>query len=193
MMPSLGAENTFLTNEGATTGTTSNSFKIALFAEGDGTGAGILPLITNSMMLFSRAEAALTLGTGENAEELMKEAVIAHFDVINSVSPAFPISSQTTSGFTERLSTQFQSLDGEGKLRLVMMQKWISLYGNGVEAYNDFRRTGYPELQELISPLDVFPERFYYSETELTSNSSVIDVREQLQRDQQIIPVFWRK
>ncbi|MCE7054650.1 SusD/RagB family nutrient-binding outer membrane lipoprotein [Algoriphagus sp. AGSA1] len=193
MMPSLGAENTFLTNEGATTGTTSNSFKIALFAEGDGTGAGILPLITNSMMLFSRAEAALTLGTGENAEELMREAVIAHFNVINSVSPAFPISSQTTDGFTERLGAQFQSLDEEGKLRLVMMQKWISLYGNGVEAYNDLRRTGYPELQELISPLDVFPGRFYYSETELTSNISVIDIREQLQRDQQIVPVFWRR
>lgn len=193
MMPSLGEDNIYLNNQGATTGTTSNSFKIALFAEGDGTGAGILPLLTNSMMLFSRAEAALTLDTGEDAEALLVEAVIAHFDVVNSVSPGFPISEETKTGFTDRLAAQYKSLDEEGKLALVMMQKWISLYGNGVEAYNDYRRTGYPELEDLISPLDVFPERFYYSETELTSNTTVINTRDQLQRDQQIVPVFWRK
>ena len=193
MMPSLDSENIFLNNEGATTGTTSNSFKIALFAEGDGTGAGILPLVTNSMILFSRAEAALTLGTGEDAEELLKEAVIAHFDAVNSIAGGFPISQSTKIGFTDRLAAQFRTLDSEGKLSLLMMQKWISLYGNGVEAYNDFRRTGYPELEDLISPLDVFPERFYYSETELTSNTTIIATRDQLQRDQQITPVFWRK
>lgn len=193
MIPSIDSSGEYLNNVGAVTGTTANSFKIALFANGDGTGAGIQPLVTNFMMLFARAEAALTLNTGEDAEALLKQAVSAQLDLINTLSPAFPISAATKLGFIERLGEQYATADAEGKLALVMMQKWIALYGNGVEAYNDYRRTGLPLLEDLVSPLDVFPERFYYSETELTSNTSVIDTREQLQRDQQIVPVFWRK
>src|SRR5690606_7887339 len=111
----------------------------------------------------------------------------------NTLSPAFPISASTKVGFIDRLAQQFAAADDQGKLELVMMQKWIALYGNGVEAYNDYRRTGLPALEGLVSALDVFPERFYYSETELTSNTTVIDNRELIQRNQQIVPVFWRK
>lgn len=193
MIPSIGSTGVYLNNTGAVTGTTANSFKIALFANGDGTGAGIQPLVTNFMMLFSRAEAALTLNTGEDAGLLLAQAVSAQFDLINALSPAFPISAATKAGFIDRLAGEYTAADDRGKLELVMMQKWIALYGNGVESYNDFRRTGLPELEDLVSPLDVFPERFFYSETELTSNTTVIDTREQLQRDQQIVPVFWRK
>lgn len=193
MIPSLGNDGVYLNNNGATTGTTSNSFKIALFANGDGSGAGIQPLVTNFMMLFSRAEAALTLGTGEDALELLKSAVAAQFDVINTLSPAYPISDATKTGFINRLAQQYEATDEQGKLELLMMQKWIALYGNGVESYNDYRRTGLPALEDLVSALDVFPERFYYPETELTSNTTVIDNRELLQRNQQIVPVFWRK
>ena len=193
MIPSIGSSGVYLNNTGAVTGTSGNSFKIALFANGDGNGAGVQPLVTNFMMLFSRAEAALTLNTGEDGLELLKSAVSAQFDVINTLSPAFPISASTKVGFIDRLAQQFAAADDQGKLELVMMQKWIALYGNGVESYNDYRRTGLPALDDLVSALDVFPERFYYSETELTSNTTVIDNRELLQRNQQIVPVFWRK
>jgi hypothetical protein len=193
VIPSIASTGVYLNNNGAVTGTTSNSFKIATFANGDGNGAGIQPLVTNFMMLFSRAEAALTLNTGEDAGTLLSEAVSAQFDLINTLSPAFPISAAAKQGFIDRLEEQYAAADANGKLSLVMMQKWIALYGNGVEAYNDYRRTGLPELEDLVSPLDVFPERLFYSETELTSNTTVIEIREQLQRDQQITPVFWRK
>lgn len=193
-IPSLANKpNVFLNNTGATTGTTNNSFKIVLFANGDGTGAGIQPFLTHSMMKFYRAEAALTLNTGENAGQLMVEAVRANMQVINNLSPAFQMSAATINGFTDRLLAQFNAASPEGKLELLMMQKWIAMYGNGVESYNDYRRTGLPVLEDLIAPLDVFPERFFFSETELTSNETVIPIREQLQRNQQIVPVFWRK
>ena len=32
------------------------------------------------------------------------------------------------------------------KMQVIMTQKWIQSFGNGVEAYNDYRRTGYPIL-----------------------------------------------
>lgn len=193
LIPSLSSSNVYLNNVGATAGTTNNSFKLVLFANGDGTGAGIQPLLTNAMMKFYRAEAALTLGTGEDAGQLMVEAVTANMQVINSLSPAFQMSAATINGFTARLLEQYNAADAQGKLALLMMQKWIAMYGNGVESYNDYRRTGLPVLEDLIAPLDVFPERFYFAETELTSNESVIEGRDQLQRNQQIVPVFWRK
>ncbi|PRY88445.1 SusD/RagB family nutrient-binding outer membrane lipoprotein [Mongoliibacter ruber] len=192
-IPSLPASNMFLTNEGAVFGTTANSFKVVLFAQGDGTGAGIQPLLTHSMVKFYRAEAALTLGTGEDASMLLKEAVMAQMQEINRVSPAFPLTSDVIEAFTDNLVMQFLNTDPAGQLELVMMQKWIAMYGNGVESYNDYRRTGLPQLEDLLAPLDVFPERFFYSENELNTNEKVVQIREELQRNQQITPVFWKK
>ncbi|MCH7402308.1 SusD/RagB family nutrient-binding outer membrane lipoprotein [Belliella kenyensis] len=193
MIPSLPNNDGLLNNIGATTGSTANSFRLVLFANGDGTGAGIQPLLTNVMMKFYRAEAALTLNTGEDAGALLTQAVAANMQAISALSPAFPISSSTINAFNTRLLAQYQAATSEQRLELVMMQKWIAMYGNGIESYNDYRRTGLPALVELISPLDDFPERFFFSETELTSNETVVEIREQLQRNQQITPVFWRR
>ncbi len=194
MIPSLTDGNIYLNNAGATTGTTNNSFKIALFTNGDGTGAGVLPLITNFMVKFIRAEAALTLHTGEDAKQLLLDGVTAHLNLVSTVAannsgPA--LSSATIEGFVARIGTQYDEADDQGKLALVMMQKWIAQYGNGVESYNDYRRTGLPVLEELLAPLDEYPMRFFYSETELTSNETVIGDRDALQRAQQFTPVFW--
>jgi len=194
MIPSLTAANVYLNNEGAVTGTTNNSFKVALSTNGDGTGAGVLPLITNFMLKFIRCEAALTLGTGEDARQLLLDGVRAHLDLVNTVSAANggrTIPAEQISRFVARIGTQYDALNDDGRLALLMMQKWIAQFGNGVETYNDYRRTGLPVLEDLLAPLDEFPMRFYYSETELTSNETVIADRDRIQRAQQFTPVFW--
>lgn len=193
-IPSRPASAVYLNNIGAVTGTTNNSFKIALFTNGDGTGAGILPLVTNFMTKFTLAEAALTLGTAGDARALFLDGVTAHLTLVNSVSSSNggqTIPTADITGFVNRLSGQFDAADASGKLQLLMMQKWIALYGNGVEAYNDYRRTGLPVLEDLLAPLDEYPMRFFYSETEMTSNETVIADRETIQRAQQFTPVFW--
>src|SRR5690606_21842283 len=131
LIPSLTSDHIYLNNIGATAGTTSNSFKVALFANGDGTGAGIFPLLTHSMVSFMRAEAALTLGTGEDAHALLKEAVAAQLKVVNSLSPSFALSDAAIAGFVERVGDKFLAADDAAKMELLMMQKWIALYGNG--------------------------------------------------------------
>ncbi|MBK1441711.1 SusD/RagB family nutrient-binding outer membrane lipoprotein [Parapedobacter sp. ISTM3] len=193
-IPSLTEQHVYLNNDGAVSGTTNNSFKVALFTNGDGNGAGILPLITNFMVKFIRAEAALTLNTGEDAKQLLKDGVEAHLTLVNAVSASNggqTIPPANINGFVYRIGEQFDAADAAGKMELLMMQKWIALYGNGVEAYNDYRRTGLPELADLLAPLDEYPMRFYYSETELTSNETVIAIRDEFQRKQQFTPVFW--
>ena len=192
----LTAANVYLNNTGAVSTSTSNSFKIPLSTSGDGTGAGILPLITNAMIKFIRAEAALTMGTGEDAAQLLSDAVTAHLNSVSTLAgknKGTTLPAATITGFASKIKTQFAAANDAGKMQLLMTQKWIALFGNGVESYNDFRRTGLPRLGDLVSPLDVFPMRFYYSETELTSNETLINDRETIQRAQQTTPVFWDK
>ncbi len=44
------------------------------------------------------------------------------------------------------------SFDGstEAKLEKIMIQKWIALYPNGQEAWTEWRRTGYPDLNPVV-------------------------------------------
>jgi hypothetical protein len=194
VITTLMTDNTLLNNEGAAEGATGNSFFPPLFANGDGTGAGVQPLITYSMINFIRAETALMLHTGDDAKVFLLKGVEAQLMSINSLAianQAQAIPQATISTFLARLSEEFDTASEQGKMELLMMQKWIAQYGNGVESYTDYRRTGLPALVGLVSPLDSFPLRFFYSETEMTSNESVLDNRETIQRNQQITPVFW--
>ncbi len=58
----------------------------------------------------------------------------------------------------------------------VATQKWIALFGDGCEAFTEFRRTGYPD--EIVEvPLSVFPgqgvpKRFAYPTSEVSNNEN---------------------
>src|SRR5688500_12134158 len=77
----LTAANIYLANTGAT-GT--NKTVTVL----DGSGAGLMPMITFAMMNFTRAEAALTLNTGENARQLFIDAITANLNSISAFAAA---------------------------------------------------------------------------------------------------------
>jgi len=185
----LTLANLYLTNTGAT-----GSPKVV--AVTDGTGAGLMPLITNAMVKFIRAEAALTLGTGDDARQNLSDAVTANLNSISTYAtanggPAMPTA--TITGFVSRLLMQYDAANADGKLNIVMTQKYIALYGNGMEVYNDYRRTGLPVLRTLLSPLNVFPRRLYYSQTELSANTVFGANASTIQVAQQTTPVFWNK
>ncbi len=38
------------------------------------------------------------------------------------------------------------------KLEQIMTQKWIQSFGNGVDAFTDYRRTGYPVMWDPSNP-----------------------------------------
>lgn len=187
----LPATNVFLTNAG-----TVATFKAV--GNTDGTGAGVLPFITSAMVKFIQAEAALTLGTPGDARQLLQAGIADHLNSINTISttsgnsaPAMPAA--TISAFAAKYSNAFAAADEPGKLNLVMTQKYIASFGNGMEAYNDYRRTGLPVLSTPVAPLNTFPLRLSYSATELASNSNVTDKASALQTAQQFTPVFWDK
>lgn len=187
----IPATNVYLTNAG-----TIANFKAV--GNTDGTGAGVLPLITNAMVKFILAESALTLGTPGDARTLLQDGIIAHLNSVNTISTtsgnaATPMAATSITTFAARYATLFTAANDAGKLDIVMTQKYIADFGNGMEAYNDFRRTGYPVLPPPVAPLNTFPLRLSYSGTELSTNNTVTQNAGTLQTAQQFTPVFWDK
>lgn len=74
-----------------------------------------------------------------------------------------------------------ESASDEEKLERIILQKWLALFGrSGFEAWAEYRRTGYPELQEIRDPSGgttngEVPLRVPYPESESTVNGSNFD------------------
>lgn len=81
----------------------------------------------------------------------------------------------------------------EDRLNKIGTQKWISLFFQGMEAWFDWRRTGYPTLPLAMSPqTDRIPVRFIYpiSEQSLNSENRAAAVA-RLGEDNITTPVWW--
>lgn len=148
------------------------------FDSGHGTGAGIVPWLTNFHRAFMLAESALTLGTPGDPRELMLEGITASFDKVEdfglSVDPNNAVA-MDTQAIIDYLATAGNSYDAATndvqRLNVIMTEKYFAGFGNGFESYTDFRRTGMPNnLPTGLAPSGPFPLRLPYPPGELTSN-----------------------
>ncbi|MDX5418718.1 MAG: SusD/RagB family nutrient-binding outer membrane lipoprotein [Hymenobacteraceae bacterium] len=65
------------------------------------------------------------------------------------------------------------------KMKAIADQKWIALFGNGIEAFTEFRRTGYPNTIKEV-PASAFPGRgvplrFSYTDQERSTNRTNVE------------------
>lgn len=166
-----------------------------------GTGAGISPMLTNFMRAFILAEASLTLNTSGDARAYFEEGIKASLNKVRAFGLANDKSGIET--YEETANTPWATLadnyvnarlaefdaasSNEDKLKIVMYEKHIACFGNGIESYIDFRRTKMPDLPRSIAPVGPFPRRLPYPNTELTANGNspkAVSVS---------VPVFWDK
>jgi len=135
-----------------------------------GQGAGVFPLIPANFISFYRAEAALTMNTGEDARALLeagvRESISNVVDFTRATDPGslsevvatmptvvtgedfLPAEEDVDAYVTEVLNLYDAATD---KLDVVMKEFLIASYGNGIEGYNMIRRTGRPlNLQPTI-------------------------------------------
>ncbi len=65
---------------------------------------------------------------------------------------------------------------GAAGLQQIWLQKWIALYGNGVEAYAEWRRTGYPVLTPGPDAVNdgLIPVRLFYPASEGSLNADAL-------------------
>lgn len=189
-----------------------NSFGIVQNSGTDGgLGAGIEPIMLASMTDFLRAEAALTLGTGEDAGALLASGIQKSMDKVfsfRSLSPADfartfvdPVTGETVSvedvyaapaearvqEYIDFVMAAYNAADADGKLEIVVKELFIASWGNGMETYNAYRRTCKPaRMQPSIEPLSgSFIRSAWYPADHVNLNSNASQKADVTQ------PVFW--
>lgn len=136
-------------------------------------GEAPIRLLTNFQRLFIMAESALVLGTstgGGTVQSLYQDAIRA------SMTKAGISDANVTAYFAANPKVAILSGSTAQKLNQIMTQKWIAWVGNGYEAFNDYRRTGYPRLALALNASgddpNIIPKRFVYPASELSGNAN---------------------
>ncbi|MDR1436809.1 MAG: SusD/RagB family nutrient-binding outer membrane lipoprotein [Candidatus Symbiothrix sp.] len=118
------------------------------------TGAAPFRMITYADRLFIEAELIQTGTISGDAKSKLKSAIEAAFAQVDGVValvgngqtvPKIASSSETAT-YIDNVIAEFEAAGADKKLEIILTQKWISDFGNGLELYNDYRRTGYPVL-----------------------------------------------
>lgn len=141
-------------------------------------GAGFIPIITSSYVKFLLAESALVLNTNGDPRELLEEGVRASIDKVMNfggvTSPLAPTSSDVDNYVNEVLGLYDNASTDDERLDIIINEFYLAAFGNSVEAYNAYRRTGFPS--DLQIPIDndnpTFPRTLLYSRTAIQLNSS---------------------
>jgi hypothetical protein len=143
-------------------------------------GQGITPIILASTVDFWRAEAALSTGGTGDAKALMLAGITKSIAKVRGFitrdkganTARVPATTVDASYLTE-VGTLYDN--ATAKLDVVMTEFFITLYGNGIDAYNAYRRTGFPtRLQPNIEANPgKFIRSFLYPASETGSNPNV--------------------
>ena len=161
-------------------------------------GAGDTPqrMLTYFSRLYTQAELALTGVTSQNAAQLLEDAIQASYDKVNEVASkagAPSIEQTVIDEYISEVMALYDASDTDGKLRHIMTQKWIASYGFAVDAYTDYRRTGYPLLHNgNTDNLDItvqtrdYPVSFPWKSTDLAVNQNA-----PTQKNITLFKVFW--
>jgi hypothetical protein len=108
-------------------------------------GAGYQRLYPYFAHLYTRAELALTKGAPGDPRVLFEEAIRASFDEVNELAPN-DIADATIDAYVADILALYDGASAAGKLEHILTQKWIASFGFSIDAYTDYRRTGYPVL-----------------------------------------------
>ena len=173
-------------------------------------GAGIQPILLSSYTHFMIAEWNLANGNTETARQFLASGLAESFSKVTGFAAemgnaaAVEFRSGATANeadFTTDLQanidayidyvagTDSSSLwnTSSDKMGLLVQEYLLALFGNGVEAYNTFRRTDKPsDLQPLLktSNNDMITS-FYYPRTEVDNNNQLT------QKATHEVKVFW--
>jgi hypothetical protein len=88
-------------------------------------------------------------GGAVKAREAFKKGIEAGFAKVNEIASSVeapPIADAAITTYVNAVLVAYDGADDEGKLEHIITQKWIATFGWGVDAYTDYRRTGYPIL-----------------------------------------------
>lgn len=122
------------------------------------TGAAPYRFVTYADRLFLEAELIQEALAPGNARDVLEEALVESFKMVDKVVsmvgppqtvPALVSGSTPTAEvqtYIDNVLAEFDAGSAAKKLEVIMTQKWIQSFGNAVDAFTDYRRTGYPVM-----------------------------------------------
>jgi hypothetical protein len=150
------------------------------------------------------AESALELGTAGSPKDLMLSGIKKHMEYVRNWSEttqegavinAFTSDADYAESVEDYLAFVGDQYDAAPNVTLGLPSKkyviareyWLSLFGNGTEAFNMYRRTGEPSIMQpgLETNPGTFPRSFFYPLNYLVTNTSAV------QKADQAVQVFW--
>lgn len=143
-------------------------------------------VISAASVLLARAEAADRGWTTENTSDLYKAGITASFEQWGL--PAPPATYFTGTNV---------ALGAAGtNLKQIATQQWIAYYPDGLQAWSNWRRTGFPVLTpapDAVNATKQIPRRYTYSPNQYSSNGT--NLQEAVSRlpggDTQDARVWW--
>ncbi|MBL4662725.1 MAG: SusD/RagB family nutrient-binding outer membrane lipoprotein [Flavobacteriaceae bacterium] len=149
-------------------------------------GAGILPILTSSFSNFILAEASVSLNInagstvsllekGIRASMAKATGFVGSLSTINpDTSEDFGATNAQINSYVNDVISEFNGASNDSeRLAIVAREHYLSTWGNGVEGYNLYKRTGFPVLQSSIRPTGPFPRSFRYPDVETENNPNI--------------------
>lgn len=138
-------------------------------------GEAPIRLLTFFQVNFILAESALILNTPGVANTYYQAGITASMQKVG-MTPA-----EISTYFTSNPAVVTLTGTTEQMRQQIITQKYIAWIGNGIEAYNDYRRTGYPVLALPLNTQgdnpNVIPTRLPYTPAELARNPNAPNPR----------------
>lgn len=108
---------------------------------------------------------------------------------INTFYPSATYTANVATYKTDATNAFAAQTNADGRMNFIAREYWIASFGNGVEAYNMYRRTGLPSgMQPALDPNPGdFPRSWWYPQTYVTLNSNAE------QKADLTVKVFWDK
>jgi len=157
-------------------------------------GRGITPIVLASTVDFLRAEASLNGGSG-NTNALVQAGIQKSFNkvrsflaVAGSYNPNAVPSIALDANYISIVNTQLtNAATTAAKMNIVAKEFFVTLFGNGIDAYNFYRRTGFPnDIQPNVEPNPGgYIRSFLYPANEANTNANMTQKSTVTQR------VFW--
>ncbi|TMU57584.1 SusD/RagB family nutrient-binding outer membrane lipoprotein [Flagellimonas algicola] len=168
---------------------------LAISPSAGGGGTGITNLLTAFGVDFMRAEMAMAAGNTGDARTFMLAGYAKSVAKVQAfltgreagADLSFVPSEGDVNAYATQIGIDFDDADADGKWDVLGEQYFIAHFGNGVEPYNFYRRTGFPTtLQPNLEPdPGTFIRSMYYPANAVNNNSNISQKADQTQ------PVFW--
>ncbi|MGZ8510423.1 MAG: SusD/RagB family nutrient-binding outer membrane lipoprotein [Chitinophagaceae bacterium] len=126
-------------------------------------------LVNAATVLFARAEAAERGWTGESAVALYNDGVETSLEQWGYTDAA------VVNAYLAQSGVVFGATD---HLRKIATQRWIAMYPDGMQAWSEWRRTGFPVLtpaEDATNDGGQIPRRFVYGTGEYSTNKAAVD------------------